>query len=79
VQRDDGRKIISSATSESLDSGAREKRWNIARGHTGLCSFSFSGRMAGHSAEREKKKKEKNKPRAAHAARVKKRRRAMAQ
>jgi hypothetical protein len=38
-----------------LESGAREKRWNTARRHPRLCSFSFSGRMTGHPAKKSKK------------------------
>ena len=34
-------------------SGAREKRWNAARRHQRLCSFSFSGRMTGHLQKKE--------------------------
>jgi len=43
---------------ESLESGAREKRWNTARRHVRLCSFSFSGHMTGHPAKREKRERE---------------------
>jgi hypothetical protein len=50
-------KIISSAQLWNLvESGAREKRWNTARRHARLCSFSFSGRMTGHTAKKKRKR-----------------------
>jgi hypothetical protein len=41
VPREEGAKIISSRTSESLESGAREKRGNTARGTHGCAVFLF--------------------------------------
>src|ERR1700719_96942 len=49
------------APMESLESGAREKRWNTARRHAGLCSFSFSGRMTGHRQNKREKREKREK------------------
>jgi hypothetical protein len=55
---------------ESLESGAREKRWNTARRHARLCSFSFSGRMTGHPAKKKEKRERETLARDGAAARV---------
>jgi hypothetical protein len=55
VPRDEGAKIISSCSLESLESGARGKRGNTARGNPRLCSFSFSGRITGQLQKKEER------------------------